>query len=82
MIIMKTSQAHLIFKLTGISFLTLFSLHLLSSEYTDWTQKLACQAKCDSLGFGKCVYLSHSQTQHKEEQCRSQAKEVVFLVLN
>lgn len=79
---MKTSHPPILLKLFLICFFTLFSLHLLSSEYTDWTQKLACQAKCESLGLGKCVYLSDSQTQHKEEQCRCQAEEIVFLVLN
>ena len=79
---MKTPHAHILLKPMVIGLLTLFSLHLLSSEYTNWTQKLACQAKCDSLGLGKCVYLSDSQTQHKEEQCRCQSEEMVFLVLN
>lgn len=52
------------------------------SEYSGWTEKLACYDKCKTLGFEQCVF-KKAVNKTLPNQCNAfQNSDVIVLVLN
>ena len=79
---MKSAPKQLL--IVGATFI-LFSalvLNVMVSEYTGWTEKLACYDKCKTLGFDKCIF---KKTNDKllPNRCNAlQNQDIIVLVLN
>ena len=74
---MTNAIKYSLLKYLFIGFLTLFSFKLLQTEYYDWTGKLNCQQKCETLNLGKCQY-TKTET---NSRCLCTEKQI-YLVLN
>ena len=77
----NSSKELLIVTITFITFSALV-LNVMISEYSGWTEKLACYDKCKTLGFEQCVF-KKAVNKTLPNQCNAfQNSDVIVLVLN
>jgi len=60
----------------------LIMFNLMSSEYTNWVQKLNCQEKCAIQGFKNCTYTPENFNKGQSERCVCGTQNDHYLVLN
>ncbi|MFY8352406.1 hypothetical protein AAEU29_17825 [Pseudoalteromonas sp. SSM20] len=79
---MKSAPKQLL--IVGATFIAFSALvlNVMVSEYSGWTEKLACYDKCKTLGFEQCIFKKNNDNALPNRCNALKNKDIIVLVLN